>query len=253
MNTRPHNRLARYVASAAIATLALAACSSSSHRNSSATTTAPDGNTSGSTAATATTAPSASTQATTTTLLGPSGPATDYPAAQTSPPSLAGAYPAGTTVNLIAVVKTLTTYEDWAYSHPNPALAANFMLTTGNDYASEVQNLTTLKQKGWHTDPTPTVIQWAKVERAPVIEPGSIDGHPVFQGGLITIVQVLSPGAYLNTAGVVVGHEPGGGPVAYSISLAQAASGAQTPDGQFRILDVTELHPPGGIAALEEQ
>jgi hypothetical protein len=78
---------------------------------------------------------------TTTTVQGPRGPEADYPAAQPNPSSLAGADPAGTTVNLVTVIKTLTTYEDWLYSHPNPALVSGFMMPAGNDYGSEVENL----------------------------------------------------------------------------------------------------------------
>ena len=42
--------------------------------------------------------------------------------------SLAGAYPQGNTVNLITALKTLQTYGDWVWSHPNPCLVANYDL-----------------------------------------------------------------------------------------------------------------------------
>jgi hypothetical protein len=264
----------RVAASAIIAVVivaALAGCGGSSPQTGPTTTdpagrnrTTPTGTVPTKTATPSTTTPSTTTATTTsptttapatssTTVQGPTGPPADYPAAQPTPPSLAGAYPTGKTVDLVTVIKALTTYEDWLYSHPDPALVSGFMLTTGNDYASEIQNMTTLQGKGWHTDSTPTVVDWAKVESPATPEPGTIDGYQAFGGGLVTIVQDLAPGAYLNAAGQVVGHEPNGGLTAYSISLAQQAGGAQTPDGQFRILDVTQLHPPGGIAALEHQ
>jgi hypothetical protein len=186
-------------------------------------------------------------------VLGPSGPATDYPAAQVDPPSLAGAYPVGTSVNLITVIKTLTTYRDWVYAHPSPTLVAKYMMTTGNDYQSEVQNLTTLQSKGWHASPIPSVIQWARVTREPSVTTYKVSGHTLFGGGSVTVVQVLTTAPYLNGAGQVVGHEPGGGPVAYVMTLTQEVSGAQASDGQFRILDITQLNPPGGISGLEGQ
>lgn len=202
-----------------------------------------------SSATSSTTAPTAA--GSTTTVQGPSGPPADYPAAQPTPPSLAGAYPTGSTVNLITVIKALNTYEDWVYSHPDPSLTKNYLWTTANTYAHEVQNLATLQKKGWHTDPTPTIIQWAKVTLPPVSTPYQIDGHRLFRGGTITIVQDATGGTYLDNTGRVVGHLPAEGLVAYSISLAQEDTGAQSPDGQFRIVAVRRLQPPGGISALE--
>lgn len=186
-----------------------------------------------------------------TTVEGPSGLPADYPAAQPKPPPLAGAYPTGTAVDLVTVIKTLNTYEDWVYSHPDPNLISNYLWTTCNTYAHEVQNLTNLQQKGWHTDPTPTIIQWAKVTLAPVVTPYQVNGHRLFRGGTVTIVQDATGGTYLNDGGLVVGHLPAAGLVAYSISLAQDDNGAQAPDGQFRIVAVRQLQPPGGIPALE--
>jgi hypothetical protein len=113
--------------------------------------------------------------------------------------------------------------------------------------------MATLRQKGWHEDPTPSVIQWAKVTLAPTLSAYQVKGYRLFRGGSVTIVQVLTTAPYLNGSNQVVGHEPGGGPMAYSMTLAQQATGAQPSDGQFRILDVTELNPPGGITALERQ
>jgi hypothetical protein len=189
-----------------------------------------------------------------TTVQGPSGPPANYPAAQPQPPSLGGAYPVGNNVDFITVIKTLTTYRDWAGVHPDPNLVKNYMWTVGNDYASEVQGGTFLQQHGIHTSAVPSIIQWAKVTMAPVIAPGhQINGHQLFEGGSVTIVQDLTPEPYLNAAGQVVAHEPGGGPTAYSMTLAQGAPGAQAPDGQFRIVDVRQLNPPGGIPEIESQ
>lgn len=229
---------------------ALAGCGGSGQSDSSATSR-PSATTSDTPTSTTATTKSPVTAGSTTTVQGPSGPAADYPAAQPTPPSLVGAYPTGSAVDLVAVIKTLNTYEDWVYSHPNPGLIRNYLWTTANTYAHEVENLTTLQQKAWHTDPTPTIIQWAKVTLPPVLTPYQIDGHRLFRGGTITIVQDATGGTYLDNTGRVVGHLPAEGLVAYSISLAQDVTGAQSPDGQFRIVAVRQLQPPGGISALE--
>lgn len=257
MHLRTHRRPRRAGRKTTIAALTgvvalgvtLTGCGGNGKPNSSATTS-PSATTNVTPQSTTTTTKTA-VPGSTTTVQGPSGPPADYPAAQPTPPSLAGAYPTGTTVDLVTVIKALNTYEDWVYSHPNPSLTKDYLWTTANTYTHEVQNLATLQQKGWHTDPTPTVIQWAKVALPPVLTPYQIDGHRLFRGGTITIVQDATGGTYLDTSGRVVGHLPADGLVAYSISLAQEDTGAQSPDGQFRIVAVRQLQPPGGISALE--
>ena len=95
---------------------------------------------------------------TTTTVLGPTGSLVHYPAAQPRPPSLAGAYPDGNTVNLITVLKTLATYRDWVYSHPNPSSSPT---TCSQRQPVQQRNRDpgrTLQAMGWHEDPTPTEI-----------------------------------------------------------------------------------------------
>ena len=110
--------------------LVLAGCSSGHHPTangpggSTTTTSTPtDPSTSPTTMGSPTTSTTAQSS-TSTTVLGPSGNPKNYPAAQATPPSLAGAYPQGNTVNLITVLKTLQTYSDWVWSHPNPALVS---------------------------------------------------------------------------------------------------------------------------------
>ena len=118
------------LASAAV-TLGLTACGGgNAHAGPTTPTTAP------STAHSTVTLPTTSTAGPTTaapstTVQGPSGSPANYPAAKRTPPSLAGAYPTGTAVDLITVFKAITTYEDWVWSHPNPALVANYELTNG--------------------------------------------------------------------------------------------------------------------------
>lgn len=59
-----------------------------------------------------TSTPRSTTTAPPTTVQGPSGNPENYPAAKPTPPSLAGAYPTGTSVNVVTVLKTLTAYGD---------------------------------------------------------------------------------------------------------------------------------------------
>ncbi len=127
---------------------------------------------------TSTTATSVRSTGSSTTVQGPSGPPADYPAAQPNPPSLAGAYPTGRTVNLLTVIKTLTTYEDWVWSHPNPALVANYDLQTGTDYAGELKNISNFERLGLHADPTPTEIDFIKVVTASRPQASVASGQP---------------------------------------------------------------------------
>jgi len=231
--------------------LTAAGCGSGKHQagNSTSTTSAP---------ATTTDSPTtSSTDGTTkTTVLGPSGPANSYPAAQATPPSLAGAYPNGTTVNLITVLKTLTTYRDWVWSHPNPAFVAHYDLPSGNGYASDVKEITQLRQEDIHADPTPSEILFARVTLAPTPQPqvdgkpSLLDGYQWFHGGVITAVYNVHVVAMLDANGQPSGQQfnPSKvGEVAYTISLAQGS------DGQFRFEDTDQLNPPGGVAAVEQQ
>ncbi len=61
------------------------------------------------------------------------------------------------------------------------------------------------------------------------------------------VVNILG-GPLMDQSGNVIKTFPATGQVAYSVSLAQS-----TIDGGWRVADQTELHPPGGIAALEKQ
>lgn len=190
-----------------------------------------------------------------TTVQGPSGPAADYPAAQPNPPSLAGAYPIGTAVNLVTVIKTLTTYEDWVWSHPNPTLVTNYEMPSGNVYAGEVKDLTAFQQQGLHGSPTPAEIDFVKVTQPARPQPAQADGqpstvngHPYFVGGIVTVVYNLKAIPMLDANGAASGqafNPSHPGPTAYVVSLVQG------PDGQFRINDSNQINPPGGISALE--
>jgi hypothetical protein len=234
----------------AVVLLTVAGCGGHKHQtgNPTSTTSAPATTAdSPTTSATPTSAPSGNT---TTTVLGPSGPASSYPAAQATPPSLAGAYPNGITVNPVEVLKTLTTYEDWVWSHPNPALVANYELQAGNAYANEVSTLTEFAQRGLHAATTPAEIDFVKVDT-----PGTVDSPPhelgryeAFRGPVITAVYNTKAIPLLTATGHASGQQfnpPTIGPTAFLISLVQG------PDGRFRFATVEMTNPPGGIAALE--
>lgn len=254
--TPPARRSRRHLALAAIATmiaLALSGCGSGHHSASptTTTTTTTEANSDTST----TTPPSIPTTTTSTTVQGPSGPPADFPAAKPTPPSLAGAYPTGTTVDLITVIKTLTTYEDWVWSHPNPGLVSNYELRTGTAYAGELQAISEFRRMGIHAEPTPTEIDFVRVVTAPRPQaplpngkPRQLNGYQWFIGGVITVVETNKTVPMLTENGTPSGHQFNPthlGPTAYSISLVQG------PDGHFRIEDSSELNPPGGIASVE--
>ena len=230
----------------AVALLTVAGCGGHTHQtgNPTSTTSAPSTTAdSPTTSATSTSAPSGNT---TTTVLGPSGPASSYPAAQPTPPSLAGAYPNGTTVNLVTVLKTLTTYRDWVWSHPNPALVRNYELSSGNDYSTDVKDLTDLQQQGLHASPTPSEIVSVRVIQPPREEPAvggtpaRINGYQWFFGGIVEAVDNVKPVPLLRANGTSSGEQfnpTSVGYITYYVSLVQG------PDGQFRFEQTTQISP----------
>lgn len=260
MHTHTHKRLRRTgretTITAVIGIIALCAisagCGGAGKPASSPPTQSSSRTTSGAQRSTSTTVTASGSS---TTVQGPSGPAADYPAAQPTPPSLAGAYPTGTTVNLVTVIKTLTTYEDWVWSHPNPSLVANYEMPSGNVYAGEVKDITDFQQRGLHGSPTPAEIDFVKVTQPAIPQPAQADGqpanvngHPYFVGGIVTVVYNLKSIPMLDANGTTSGQSfnpSHPGPTAYVISLVQG------PDGQFRINDSNQINPPGGIGALE--
>jgi len=159
-------------------------------------------------------------------------------------------------VNLSTVIKALTTYEDWVWSHPNPALVANYELPAGSAYPDEINDVTQFHQHRLHAAPTPTEIDFVKVTVAPKPQPlladgkpRQLNGHQWFLGGIVTVVYKSTPTPLLNANGKPSGQQFNPthlGPTAVSISLVQGT------DGQFRIDDTTPLNPAGGIATLEQ-
>ena len=248
LRTRPVTATA--VSAALIATLTLAAgCSNSSHPHATSST-----HPSTDPSQTTTTSTTGIAARPSTTVQGPTGPPADYPAARPTPPSLAGAYPTGTTVNLVTVIKTLTTYEDWVWSHPDPALVANYEVSTGNAYTDETRTIAEFQKEGLHASPTPAEIDFVKVTRQAIpqvsatAQPSKVGGYVRFLGGVITVVYNLKPIPMFLADDDASGQSfnpSTPGPAAFVVSLIQA------PDGQFLVNDSNQFSPAGGIAALE--
>ncbi|MGH9107382.1 MAG: hypothetical protein ACRDZX_16460 [Acidimicrobiales bacterium] len=179
-------------------------------------------------------------------LVGDSGNPADWPAAQAKPPSLAGAY--GT--NMIKAIVTLIRYEDWVWSHPNPTLVDNYMVPGGNVYSDELKVVTQLVRKGWHTDPSPSEIDWVGVTVLPAplrLINGKIayvNGHIAYKPASVNIVIRQRVDRYLNNQDQTVGHTPGGGKAAFSVTLNQGT------DGQWKIVDIERLHVSAGLGGL---
>lgn len=180
-------------------------------------------------------------------LVGDSGNPADWPAAQPKPPSLAGAY--GT--NMIKVIVTLITYEDWVWSHPNPALVANYMIAGGNAYKSELASVTSLARKGWHADPSPSEIDWiaisvpAKPLRLIDGKVARVNGRQAYMPATVDIVLNQKAGEYLDNKQRVVGHSAGGGRKPFAVTLTQGS------DARWRIIDIYRLRPAGGLSGLK--
>jgi hypothetical protein len=186
---------------------------------------------------TSTTTPTAGT---TTPTTGGSG----IPAAQANPPSLAGAY----STDPITVMRAISAYSDWLFAHPNPALLANYMLSTCPYYKGVEAELTTLVDKGWHARPSVAEIQWIKVNGPFTPAPGLLDGHPAYVGGGVKVVIANTPQSadVLNSAGQVVSEFTDQQPLQMlGVNFAQGS------DGRFRIVDEAGFNPPGGVAAFE--
>lgn len=239
---------------AAVLLAAVAGCGSGHHQ------ATPPTSTTSTTTLSATTAPVTTSPlgTTTTTVLGPSGPASSYPAAQANPPSLACAYPTGTAVNLIGVLKCLTTYRDWVWSHPNPALVTNYLLAGSSAATTDANLLSQLRQQGLHAPPTPAVIDFARVSRPatptaaspPASTPPKLNGYAEFSAGLVVEVMTVTSFPLLTSTGAASGKQftpTETGQLAYLVDLSQA------PNGQFVENSATQLNPPGGIASLEDQ
>ena len=142
------------------------------------------------------------------------------------------------------VLVTLITYEDWVWSHPNPALVANYMLPGGDAFTKEVVSITHLAEKGWHADPSPTEIDWLAVT-VPARRLHLINGklariadRPAYLPVTVEAVLNQKVGEYLNRAGHLVGHSPGGGRKAFAVNLTQGA------DARWRIINIFPIHMP---------
>ena len=107
--------------------------------------------------------------------MGENGDPKDWPAAQPTPPSLAGAY----SDNMMTVMVTLMAYQDWVDAHPNPALVSNYVQDGGGLYNEDKSEIEQLVQRDWRVNPAPTEIDWLAVTSPPV--PMLIHGKPGFR------------------------------------------------------------------------
>lgn len=181
-------------------------------------------------------------------LVGDTGNPADWPAAQPDPPSLSGAY----SKNMMRVIVTLITYEDWLGSHPNPKLVDEYMIKGSAPYKGDVSFLTTLLRRGWHTDYAPSEIDWLRVTVSPRPlptiggKPLMLGGHPAWEPASINMVVNQTSSPYLNGRGRAVAYSRNNGKVAYAVLLVQGA------DGRWRIESIRMLRPLGGLKALEK-
>jgi hypothetical protein len=145
-------------------------------------------------------------------------------------------------MNMMRVLVTLITYEDWVWSHPNPQLVANYMLRGTRAYASELRDVSNLVRRGWHADPSPSEIDWIRVVTAP--RQTRLYGRLIPTPATLDVLINQKVGQYLNRQGRVVGHSPGGGKAAFSVTLEQGSG------KQWRIADVSQLNLSGGLEEL---
>jgi hypothetical protein len=151
---------------------------------------------------------------------------------------------------MMKVIVTLIAYQDWVWSHPNRALVGNYYISGGNVYAGERRIVSQLVQKGWHTDPSPTEIDWIGVTEPPKAaepiagKPAHIGGRQAYMPADVNVVIDQRRGKILNVNRKLVEYSPGGGKNAFAVTLTQGS------DGRWRIIDIHKLNPPGGLAGL---
>lgn len=151
---------------------------------------------------------------------------------------------------MMKVIVTLITYQDWVWSHPDPSLVGNYYIAGGNVYTDEKGVLRQLVQRGWHTNPSPTEVDWIGVTEAPRPRRQPRDGRARIGGRMtympasLNVVIDEESGEILNANGNLVRRTPGGGKSAFAVTLAQGS------DGRWRISDIYKLRPTGGLAEL---
>ncbi len=180
------------------------------------------------------------------TLVGDNGNPAHWPAAQSKPPSLAGAY----SDNIMTAFITLVRYQDWVWSHPNPSFVKRYMQPGTALYEGEVTTIRGLARRGWRSYPAPTEIDWLRIELVPtpLLVAGHairVDGHLAFTPATVTAVITQRVTDYLNRSGQVVGHTPGvAGKVVFSETLIQDSR------QQWRLSAISRLYIGKNLASL---
>jgi hypothetical protein len=167
----------------------------------------------------------------------------DIPAAQVNPPSLAGAY----STDPVIVLRTLSTYSDWLFAHPNPAMLDNYMLPSSRNFTGVKAELTTLQTNGWHARPSVSQIVWIRADGPFGPGVGLVNGYPSYVGTIVKTVIDDTPQSsdVLNPENQVIASLHNRPQEMLGVALAQGS------DGQFRISDIVAFNPPGGVAAFE--
>ncbi len=175
------------------------------------------------------------------TLVGDNGNPAHWPAAQSKPPSLAGAY----SDNIMTAFITLVRYQDWVWSHPNPSFVKRYMQPGTALYKLELSRIEQLQSHHLHADASPTDIDWLGITLPPRrLITSSVQGHPMFSPAALNVVINQRVGVLLNHRGVAVMRSPGGGKAAFSEVLVEGR------DGRWRLADIHLLRLSHGLGSV---
>ena len=144
---------------------------------------------------------------------------------------------------------TLITYEDWVWSHPNPALVANYMLPGTPTYTSERTAIAQLAAKAWHSSPIPSEIDWVGVTPSPKPEKfvaGRKSGIMRLASTVkyLNIVLNQNAGQFITSSGRVEERWPATGRAAFAVSLVRMTG------REWRIATITHLDTSRGLGRI---
>jgi hypothetical protein len=152
-------------------------------------------------------------------------------------------------MNMMRVLVTLITYEDWVWSHPNPQLVANYLVPGSPPYQTEFKEVREMAKEGIRSDPSPTEIDWIRVTGVPKAveangKPIVVRSHHSLLSASVEVVLNQKGGENLNARNQVVNRIAGVGKHAFSVEF------SRTENGPWRIDDIIELNVHGGLASL---